>query len=126
MPVTMSDPEDIFARLMAVIEDRISHPRPSSYTCRLLAGGIEKIGDKICEEAAELVAAAHQVDASARAHIVRESADLIFHLMVLLAHRGIGWQQVGDELARRFGTSGLEEKASRKKSETPGDADRSQ
>jgi phosphoribosyl-ATP pyrophosphohydrolase len=65
------------------------------------------------EEAAEVVAAASESGEVGQTHLVHEAADLVYHLMVLLAERGVGWQQIGEELARRFGISGLEEKASR-------------
>ena len=68
------------------------------------------IGAKVTEEAGELVAAAdHETDD----RVVSEAADLVYHMLVLLACRGVGLSQVEDELARRFGISGLDEKASR-------------
>ena len=109
----MSDPTSIFARLMAVIEDRKAHPPEKSYTTTLLAGGVEKIGEKIREEAAEIVAAAGEPGDAGRDHTIGEAADCIYHLFVLLAHRDIRFSDLEAELERRFGTSGLEEKASR-------------
>ncbi len=84
-----------------------------SYTAKLLAGGVAKIGPKVTEEAAEVVEAAAEPDEAGREHTVREAADVIYHLMVLLAVRGVKLDEVEAELARRFGMSGLEEKASR-------------
>ena len=84
-----------------------------SYTAKLLAGGIAKIGPKVTEEAAEVVEAAAEPDEAGREHTIREAADVMYHLMVLLAVRGVKLDEVEAELARRFGMSGLEEKASR-------------
>ena len=84
-----------------------------SYTAKLLAGGVAKIGPKVTEEAAEVVEAATEPDEAGREHTIREAADVIYHLMVLLAVRGVKLDEVEAELARRFGMSGLEEKASR-------------
>ncbi len=85
----------------------------TSYTARLLAGGVAKIGPKVTEEAAEVVEAAAEPDEAGREHTIREAADVLYHLMVLLAVRGVHLEEVEAELARRFGMSGLEEKASR-------------
>jgi phosphoribosyl-ATP pyrophosphohydrolase len=76
----------------------------------LLAGGVPAIGAKVTEEAGELITAAdHETDD----RVVSEAADLVYHMLVLLACRGIGLSQVEAELARRFGISGLDEKAAR-------------
>ena len=109
----MSDASSIFTRLMAVIEDRKAHSPEKSYTTRLLQGGVSKIGAKITEEAAEVVEAASEPDPAGRDHTVLEAADLLYHLFVLLALRDIPLARVEDELARRFGISGLDEKAAR-------------
>jgi phosphoribosyl-ATP pyrophosphohydrolase len=85
----------------------------TSYTAKLLAGGVAKIGPKVTEEAAEVVEAAAEADEAGRQHTIREAADVVYHLMVLLAARGVELEEVERELARRFGMSGLEEKASR-------------
>jgi phosphoribosyl-ATP pyrophosphohydrolase len=98
---------------MAVIEDRKANPSEKSYTNRLLAGGVIKIGEKISEEAAEVVEAASEPGAEGQQHLVREAADLVYHLLVMLAHRDTTLAQVEAELARRFGISGLDEKAAR-------------
>ncbi len=84
-----------------------------SYVARLLAGGVPAIGAKVVEEAAEVVEAASEPGEEGRAHLVREVADLVFHTLVLTGHRGVAWAEVEAELRRRFGTSGLDEKASR-------------
>ena len=110
----MSAPESsLFARLMAVIEDRKANPPAKSYTTSLLAGGVPKIGAKISEEAAEVVAAAGEPGDAGRTHLIYESGDLLYHLFVLLAHRDIPLAEVETELARRFGVSGIDEKAGR-------------
>jgi len=110
---TVSDAENIFSRLMAVIESRKTDAGARSYTARLLAGGLPKIGEKIREEAAEAVEAAGEEGAAGQEHLVKEAADVIYHLFVLLALREVSLSQVEAELSRRFGTSGLDEKASR-------------
>lgn len=109
----MTQTDSIFARLMAVIEDRKANPPEKSYTTRLFAGGVPKIGAKVTEEAAEVVAAAGEPGDTGQDHTVREAADVIYHLLVLLACRDIPLARVEDELARRFGVSGLDEKAAR-------------
>ena len=86
-----------------------------SYTAKLLAGGVEKIGGKVLEEAAEVVEAAGEPAEEGREHTIREAGDLVYHLLVLLAARGISLSEVEAELARRAGVSGLDEKANRKK-----------
>ena len=96
--------------LERVVAARKADPSARSYTSRLLAGGVPAIGAKVTEEAGELVVAAdHETDD----RVVSEAADLVYHMLVLLACRGVGLSQVEDELARRFGISGLDEKASR-------------
>lgn len=87
----------------------------SSYTAKLLAGGVAKIGAKVTEEAAEVVEAAGEPGDEGRQHTIAEAGDVLYHLMVLLAARDIQFAEVESELARRFGMSGLDEKASRGK-----------
>jgi len=100
---------------MAVIEDRKANPSASekSYTVKLLAGGVDKIGEKITEEAAEVVEAAGEPGEQGQEHLTHEAADLVYHLLVMLAYRDVPLTAVEEELARRFGISGLEDKASR-------------
>lgn len=86
-----------------------------SYTAKLLAGGVEKIGAKVTEEAAEVVEAAAEPGEEGRQHMIAEAGDVLYHLLVLLAARDIQFDEVEQEIARRFGMSGLEEKASRTK-----------
>jgi phosphoribosyl-ATP pyrophosphohydrolase len=106
----------IFDQLMATIESRRANPPPNSYTAKLFAGGIKKIRNKLIEEAAELFEAAAEPESAGRAHVLYEAADLVYHLLVLLANHGITLEELEQELSRRFGTSGLDEKASRNKS----------
>jgi len=87
----------------------------TSYVAKLMAKGDDAILKKIGEEATELVMAAKDVRAGAdRSKVLYECADLWFHSMVLLARFDLSPQQVLDELARREGLSGIDEKASRK------------
>ena len=103
---------------MQVIAERKDNPSEKSYTSRLMAGGVEKIGRKITEEAAEVVEAAGEPGPEGHAHLVYEAADLIYHLLVMLGHRDATLAEVEAELARRFGVSGLEEKAARNRADT--------
>lgn len=108
-----SDPT-ILAQLMAVIEDRKANPPQRSYTTQLFQGGVAAIGEKVTEEAAEVVDAAHAAnDATGRDHLAHEAADLIYHLFVMLAYRDVSLADVAGKIAARFGMSGLDEKASR-------------
>jgi phosphoribosyl-ATP pyrophosphohydrolase len=105
---------EVLHRLMQVVEDRRKNPPPRSYTSTLFAGGVEKIGAKILEEAGEVVEAAGEAGESGRKHLIHEAADLIYHLFVMLAIRGVTLPEVEALLATRFGVSGLDEKESRK------------
>ncbi len=98
--------DSILARLTSVIEERKTRLPENSYTTTLFEGGTEAIGVKIIEEAAETVDAARSA-AKDREHFIYESADLLFHLMVMLAHCGASLADVEEELERRFGKSGL-------------------
>lgn len=97
-------------RLEAVIRERRAGDPDASYVARLFAKGGDKIAQKLGEEAVEAVIAAVKGDA---AGLVSESADLVFHLAVLLQHHGLGFADVFAELERREGVSGLDEKAAR-------------
>jgi len=108
----VSSDDQILAQLMQVIEDRRTNLPANSYTTTLLAGGVDRIGSKILEEAAEVVEAAREGD-EGRGHLIREAADLIYHLLVMLGYREIRLAEVQAELAQRFGVSGLKEKATR-------------
>jgi phosphoribosyl-ATP pyrophosphohydrolase len=100
----------VLDRLFAVIESRRGGDADASYTARLFDEGSEKIAQKLGEEAIETVIAALGDDRSA---LARESADLLYHLLVLWAARGLDPADVWAELAAREGVSGLAEKASR-------------
>ena len=102
---------DVLKRLAEVLEDRKGADPESSYVAKLYAKGLDGILKKIGEEATETVMAAKDGRAD---KIVYEIADLCFHSMVLLAYQGLGPDQVLSELDRRFGLSGLREKARRK------------
>ncbi|MEJ2693283.1 MAG: phosphoribosyl-ATP diphosphatase [Candidatus Thiodiazotropha sp.] len=101
---------DVLLQLARVLEERKQADPDSSYVAKLYAKGLDAILKKIGEEATETVMAAKDGEAE---KIVYETADLWFHSMVLLAHQGLGPSDVLNELERRFGLSGLEEKASR-------------
>ena len=101
---------DTLERLAEVLESRKGADPDSSYVAKLYHKGLDGILKKIGEEATETVMAAKDGEAE---KIVYETADLWFHSLVLLAHQGLGPKDVLAELERRFGLSGLEEKASR-------------
>ncbi len=103
---------EILQRLYDVIEARKGDDPEASYTARLFADGLPKIAQKLGEEAVETVIAGASGDADGT---VRESADLLYHLLVLWAQLGIAPDDVWAELNRREGTSGLTEKAARNK-----------
>lgn len=100
--------------LEATIRQRAAEADQSgSYTAKLLAGGSAKIGPKVSEEAAELVEAAQEPGEEGREHFIYEAGDLLYHVLVLCRWRGVDLAEIEAELARRFGTSGIAEKASR-------------
>jgi len=103
---------DSLLQLAAVLEARKQADPESSYVARLYHKGLDGILKKIGEEATETVMAAKD---GAPEKIVCEIADLWFHTLVLLAHQGLGPQDVLAELERRFGISGLQEKAQRER-----------
>ncbi len=109
----MTTSASVLQQLMDTIYQRKAEPSEKSYTCKLLAGGVAKIGGKIVEEAAEVVAAADETGDDGRKHLIYEAGDVLYHLFVLLAHRDVRLDEVEGELARRFGISGLDEKAAR-------------
>ncbi len=97
--------------LTAIIDARAEAGGEASYTRKLLDKGPQHCAKKMGEEAVETVIAAVEND---RDHFIAESADLLFHLLVLLKSRGVRLEEVEATLAKRTGMSGLEEKASRK------------
>jgi phosphoribosyl-ATP pyrophosphohydrolase len=101
---------------MAEIHRRAVEMPAGSYTTKLIQGGVERMGGKVTEEAAEVVAAAADLERDPTLetdHLVYEACDVIYHLWVLLGSRGVTVDQLRHELARREGTSGLEEKRQR-------------
>lgn len=102
--------EEILRQLAATLEARKQADPDSSYVARLYAKGLDAILKKVGEEAAETLLAAKNGDPK---HLIHETADLWFHTLVMLAHQGLGPEAVLEELHRRFGTSGLAEKAAR-------------
>lgn len=104
---------DILKQLAEVLEQRKNADPESSYVARLHSKGLDAILKKIGEEATETVMAAKDGHVD---KIIYETADLWFHTMVMLSHKGLSHEDVLSELARRFGISGLEEKANRKES----------
>ena len=105
----MSDSE-VLQRLQQTLVERKGAAPDSSYVASLYAKGTDAICKKVVEEAAEVIMAAKDGD---KPHLTREVCDLWFHSMVLLAHSGIGIDEVLAEFSRREGVSGLDEKKSR-------------
>ncbi|MBB4841115.1 phosphoribosyl-ATP pyrophosphohydrolase [Sphingomonas kyeonggiensis] len=101
---------DMLDTLEQTIRARRGADPSTSYVAKLIHRGRAKIAQKLGEEATETVIAAIQDD---REELTKEAADLVFHLIVLLADAGLSLDDVRAELARREGMSGLEEKASR-------------
>ena len=107
---------DVLAELSVVLEQRKNEGDvDNSYVAQLHHKGINKILEKVGEEATETIIAAKDAERSGNTDLlVCETADLWFHSLVMLSHLGADSQSVLDELARRFNLSGIEEKASRK------------
>ncbi|MGD2138760.1 MAG: phosphoribosyl-ATP diphosphatase [Burkholderiales bacterium] len=100
----------ILQRLAEVIEARRGSDPDSSYVASLFGKGQDAILKKVAEESAEVLLAAKDGD---KLHLVRETADLWFHCLVVLSYYGISPNEVLDELCRREGVSGIDEKKSR-------------
>ncbi|SPF75554.1 Phosphoribosyl-ATP pyrophosphatase [Aliiroseovarius pelagivivens] len=100
----------ILTKLAATIEARKSADPDSSWTAKLLAKGPEKCAEKFGEEAIEAIIAAAKND---RENLTAEAADVLYHLLVMLAARDVALEDVLAELERREGTSGIAEKAAR-------------
>ena len=105
--------QTVFEQLTATIESRKAASPDSSYVAKLFHKGADSILKKVGEEATEVVIAAKDEN---REQIVYESADLLFHLMVMLAKYALTLADVAGDLARRDGLSGLAEKAARSES----------
>lgn len=107
----MATSNDTLDRLATVIKARRGDPAAKSYTRQLLEGGPVRCAKKLGEEAVEtVIAGVHQDNAA----LAAEAADLLYHLLVLLEARGVALADVCSVLEGRMGTSGIEEKASRK------------
>lgn len=102
--------DDTLAKLLETITARKAADPASSYTAKLFAAGRSKIAQKLGEEAVEAAIAATR---GRRDEVINESADLLFHLLVMLAEQNIALEEVMNELKRREGISGLDEKANR-------------
>ena len=85
--------------LMATIQERKAHPKEGSYTCKLFAAGDAEILKKIGEEASEVIVAGAM---ETNERVLYETADLIYHLSVMLVSKDLTWADVEDELRRRF------------------------
>ncbi len=109
---------DILKQLDLILEARKEESPDSSYVASLYHKGLEKILKKVSEESSETIMAAkdleHQNTQENKDHLVYEIADLWFHTMVLLASKNLSSTDITDELQRRFGLSGHDEKANRK------------
>ena len=105
----------VLDQLTEVLEQRKSQDPELSYVATLHSKGLNKILEKVGEEATEVILAAKDArsDPAQTAGVVKETADLWFHTMVMLSELDLSAQDVLDELAGRFGVGGLEEKASR-------------
>lgn len=105
---------DILKALGEVLEQRKLATADDSYVASLHHKGLNKILEKVGEEATETILAAKDAQISGDNHnLIYETADLWFHSLVMLSHLGESPQAIIDELARRFDLSGLEEKANR-------------
>lgn len=103
--------DDVLQQLAKTLEVRKTADPESSYVAMLYSKGLDAILKKIGEEATETILAAKGDD---QQQLIYETADLWFHTLVMLAQQGLGPDAVLQELSRRFGLSGLEEKAARK------------
>lgn len=106
---------DVLKALTTVLEERKQQADPSSsYVAQLHSKGLNKILEKVGEECTETLLAAKDAEHSGdNSELISETADLWFHTLVMLSHRGTGADAVLEELARRFDLSGLDEKAAR-------------
>jgi phosphoribosyl-ATP pyrophosphohydrolase len=104
------DNEDILDAVYRVIQDRKARPDQKSYTASLMQKGLDKVLGKVGEEAAEVIIAGK---GGVREEIIYETADLFFHILVLLGFYDIEPAEISMELRRRFGVSGIAEKESR-------------
>lgn len=107
---------DIISQLQAILDERKTSAPEDSYVAKLHSKGLNKILEKVGEEATETILAAKDAQTSKNSQeVIYETADLWFHSMVMLSHLDIPVASILTELERRFGLSGLEEKANRTK-----------
>jgi len=107
---------DVLQQLTAIIEQRKSATSDESYVASLHEKGLNKILEKVGEEAVETILAAKEFannDEGKKADLINETADLWFHTLVMLSHLNLGPNEVLEELEKRFNISGLAEKAAR-------------
>lgn len=109
-----SDANSVLEQLFQTLESRRQASAEQSYTAQLFAKGTDAILKKLAEEAGETLIAAKNTDDG---ELVHELADLWYHAMVLMVHRGLPMRALTDELAGRMQRSGLEEKAARSRPE---------
>ena len=108
---------DTLTKLAQIIEERKGADPSTSYVSLLQHSGLNKILEKVGEEAIETILAARDLEEDGdKSKLIYETADLWFHTLVMLSKLDLSHQEVLDELERRFGTSGLDEKASRETS----------
>ena len=107
----MTEKTRVLDNLYTVIVNREGGDLEKSYTAQLLAQGLPKIAQKVGEESVEIITAALSDNKN---KVIEESADLLYHLLVLWAKKGVTPNEVWDELRSREGVSGIEEKAARK------------
>ena len=108
--MTGQNPKTTIDRVFDVILKRKQSSPEKSYVAYLMDGGTDIILKKICEESSELIIAAKNENRSEQIH---ELADLWFHMLVLMGHKGITLTDISLELENRFGQSGFDEKANR-------------
>jgi len=107
---------DLLQQLAVILQERKQADPASSYVAQLHHKGLNKILEKVGEEATETILAAKDAESlGSKNEVIAETADLWFHSLVMLSHLDISHQDVLNELARRMGISGLDEKASRSK-----------
>ena len=108
----MTQNSNVLDQLYSVIQNRKSYSPETSYTAELLSQGMPKIAQKVGEEAVEVITAALVENEN---KVIKESADLLYHLLVLWAQKGVTPENVWNELRSREGVSGVLEKVSRQK-----------
>ncbi|MEX0740666.1 MAG: phosphoribosyl-ATP diphosphatase [Pseudohongiella sp.] len=112
--MTTTPAPDTLTQLASILAERRQADANTSYVASLHQKGLNKILEKVGEEAVETILAARDTDAGGDASaLISETADLWFHSMVMLSHLGLSHEQVLEELTKRFNISGLTEKASR-------------